>query len=116
MNCHRRRTALRARRSGAETPTRTGSANRPLRRRNRDFVKGYLLSHPCADCGEADHTVLEFDHVGLKRSHVADLVWGERSLASITHEIDECEVRCANCHRRKTRRTLGHFDRMHAPP
>jgi hypothetical protein len=100
-NCHRRRTASRGRwqRLFERSP---GGTRRPRRQRNVRWVYEYLRDHPCVDCGETDPLLLEFDHVGDKRSGVMDLAWGEYSLASIEAEIARCEVRCCNCHRRKT--------------
>jgi L-lysine 2,3-aminomutase len=57
------------------------------------------------DCGEADPVVLEFDHVtGVKEAAVAELVQRAVSLARLIAEVEKCEVRCANCHRRRTAR------------
>lgn len=76
------------------------------RLRNRKYVWEYLLEHPCADCGEEDPIVLEFDHVrGEKSSDVSKMVHNTRSLKAIQEEIDKCEVVCANCHRRRTAAT-----------
>lgn len=74
------------------------------RDRNRIFVLDYLLAHPCVDCGEQDPIVLDFDHVrGVKRAGVSVLVnMATASLETLKTEIDKCEVRCANCHRRRT--------------
>lgn len=65
----------------------------------------YLLEHSCVDCGEADLLVLDFDHVrGKKVSSVTTMLARGRSWKVIEKEIQKCEVRCANCHRRKTAR------------
>ena len=69
----------------------------------------FLRSHPCVDCGEKDLCVLEFDHVrGKKHSNVSKLISEGYSFKTVYGEIKKCEVRCANCHRRKTLLTRGH--------
>ncbi|HUQ34490.1 MAG TPA: hypothetical protein VM095_20380 [Pyrinomonadaceae bacterium] len=63
----------------------------------------YLEGHPCVDCGESDPIVLEFDHVRGKKSYaVSSLGWRLVSWDSVMKEIAKCDVRCANCHRRRT--------------
>ena len=63
----------------------------------------YLENHPCIDCGESDPVVLEFDHVRGKKSYnVSTMCWLALPWNSLMREIAKCEVRCANCHRRKT--------------
>ena len=75
----------------------------------RTIVWEYLNTHPCIDCGESDPVVLEFDHVSKKKeAGVAVLVHKAVSIETLMEEIAKCEVRCANCHRRrhaKERRT-----------
>ena len=61
------------------------------------------------DCGERDRLVLEFDHVATKREKVTTLAWFGCSLDLIDAEIKQCEIRCANCHRRITAMRGGHF-------
>ena len=66
------------------------------------YVGDYLSSHPCVDCGESDPVVLDFDHVrGKKECDVNALVYGWSSLERLVREIKKCDVRCANCHRRR---------------
>lgn len=76
----------------------------------RQAAWDYLIAHPCADCGESDPVVLEFDHVrGRKRDTIQGLVSKGHSLRMVMDEIAKCDVRCANCHRRKTARQLGWY-------
>jgi hypothetical protein len=61
--------------------------------------------------------VLDFDHIGIKRRGVVQLAMRECSLANLEREIAECEVRCANCHRRRTIVEQGHFrNHLVTPP
>lgn len=74
----------------------------------RTFIWQYLSTHPCVDCGESDPVVLEFDHVrGNKRDTISRLVVNGYSLRTIKAEVKKCEVRCRNCHVRKTHREQG---------
>lgn len=75
-----------------------------VREQIRAYVAGYLSGHPCVDCGEKDPIVLEFDHRNrsLKRFNIADGIKRGMALKTVIEEIAKCDVRCANCHRRKT--------------
>ena len=68
----------------------------------REYVWEYLLEHPCVDCGEADPIVLEFDHVRGEKSFTIGVAMASRPVADVISEIEKCDVRCCNCHRRKT--------------
>jgi len=68
----------------------------------RDYIKQYLLCHPCVDCGESDLDVLEFDHREPAKKKF--LVGQAPTAAAAKREIAKCDVRCANCHRRRHRR------------
>lgn len=72
------------------------------------FVWDYLSTHPCVDCSESNPIVLEFDHVrGQKRMAVSEMATRGYKIEAIMAEIEKCEVRCGNCHRRKTAATRG---------
>ena len=88
---------------------RIGAWSRQVDRANQQRALAYLLEHPCVDCGEADPVVLEFDHRGDKAFTVgAALHWHVR-WEVIADEIEKCEVRCANCHRRRHAEEAGWF-------
>ena len=104
-NCHRRRTTARQRswRVGLSIPDSDYLVGpRWRQRRNILHVRDVLSQSSCVDCGEADVCVLEFDHVGDKKAAVSALARGEYSLSTLAAEIAKCEVRCVNCHRRRT--------------
>lgn len=70
------------------------------RLRAKLIVLEYLQFHPCLDCGETDVLVLEFDHRGKKKACISFLVRMGRCSA-LLREIEKCDVRCANCHRKR---------------
>lgn len=76
---------------------------------NRLRFWAFLLRQRCADCGETDPVVLELDHLRDKRNNVSAMVSSGFSWESIEAEIAKCEVRCANCHRRRTARVRGSY-------
>lgn len=76
---------------------------------NRLKLWEYLVGHSCVDCGETDPVVLEFDHLRDKQKNISEMVSGGTSWKSILAEIEKCEVRCANCHRRRTLRVGGSY-------
>jgi hypothetical protein len=82
-------------------------------KRHRVKIRAHLLdflsTKSCVDCGEKDPIVLEFDHSGLEQKFkiIARMLSGHYSWKSVYREIQKCEVRCANCHRRKTYIQLG---------
>jgi hypothetical protein len=83
------------------------------RRRRREtideraaFITQYVQRMGCADCGERDPLVLEFDHLGAK-SFTIGASLRDRPWAEILDEIGTCDVVCANCHRRRTARRHG---------
>ena len=86
------------------------AAKQRLVRRNMEAVVDYLLVHPCVDCGEPDPLVLEFDHRdrATKKLEVTQLIQRVK-IDKVLLEIAKCDVRCCNCHRRRTAKQLGHL-------
>jgi hypothetical protein len=79
----------------------------------RGKIVDYFKNHPCVDCGEKDYIVLEFDHVkGDKKSDISSLFSNDTSWEIIENEIKKCEVRCANCHKRRSAKQLGWYKYM----
>lgn len=79
--------------------------NRQARLDATEYVIAYLREHPCADCGETDIVVLDFDHQRDKRMDINSLIKDGYPIATIAAEIEKCEVVCANDHRRRTAKT-----------
>ena len=77
----------------------------------RKMLLEFLSVKSCIDCGENDPIVLEFDHKRLNKKfkQVSDMLSGHYSWSSILKEIKKCDIRCANCHRRKTYLQFEHF-------
>lgn len=71
---------------------------------HRRLLAQHFAENPCVDCGETDIRCLEFDHIdpSKKRSGIGVLVQSGMPWSTILTEIEKCEVRCANCHRRRT--------------
>ena len=75
----------------------------------RQYVRDYLSTHPCVNCGESDIVVLEFNHkdATTKRNNVSMIMKTNHSLKVLIEEIEKCEVLCANCHKRATAKQFG---------
>jgi hypothetical protein len=84
------------------------SRNRRSRPRQKRSLKEklwqYKSQHRCLDCGERDPMVLHFDHLdpGDKRAEVGWFASHNYGWPTILREIARCELRCANCNRRRT--------------
>jgi hypothetical protein len=90
------------RRRGDKHRAQSSVAKEQRRIRARAVVAKHLAASACADCGEADPIVFEFDHIGSKRMDVSRMVNLGANPRDLQREISVCEVVCANCHRRRT--------------
>jgi len=93
--------------------TKLYEAQKRHRLRVRAKIFEYLSRNPCVDCGEKDPIVLEFDHRAPqdKFKIVAKMLSGHYSWQSLENEIQKCDIRCANCHRKKTYSEQGGWGR-----
>lgn len=80
------------------------------RRAKKGFVSGWACWQSCAECGESDHEVLQYDHVIPEEKHPLLKQRGKRQALTnlgwpaLREEVGKLQVLCANCHIRKTRR------------
>lgn len=72
-----------------------------VRATNRTSMLELLRKSSCADCGNTDIRVLEFDHLRDKIRDISQLMSGW-SWEAILKEIEKCDIVCANCHRIRT--------------
>jgi hypothetical protein len=88
--------------------SKTHTTNQVRIRRNQEKLFDYLVDHQCADCGENNSRVLQFDHVrGVKRGNVTQMVSSGYGWKTILEEIAKCEIVCANCHIKRTAQRGG---------
>jgi hypothetical protein len=82
-----------------------------------EYIGSYLSQHACVDCGEDDILVLEFDHRDRneKTSEISKMIRQRISMKRVAEEISKCDVRCANCHRRKSQKESGSWKLKYAP-
>ena len=94
-------------------------SDKSWRKRLAKAVWDYKAERGCADCGNNDPVVLEFDHVrGKKSFNVGNAVPSGFSYNRIMAEIKKCVVVCANCHRIRTfkRRVGRESEDVEVPP
>lgn len=74
------------------------------------YLFKFKSENPCVDCGESDPIVLGFDHRDPKEklfnigSHR-----NKFSLEDLKLEIKKCDIRCHNCHARRTAKQFGWY-------
>lgn len=73
---------------------------------SKKIILDYLASHPCADCGNSDIRVLQFDHIVPLRKR-GGRISARMNPSRLFQEFEKCEVRCANCHMIRTFEQMG---------
>jgi hypothetical protein len=107
--CYRAHKKARYRSDPASHQQRTSQDRRRRYQENVSNILTYFKTHPCVDCGESDPPALDFDHVrGVKRENISRMLW-KNEWARVWEEIQKCDVRCANCHRRRTAEQFGWY-------
>ena len=88
-----------------------------VRQEHFSYIESYLERHPCVDCGETDILVLEFDHRDRKDKcyDISVLTMKGVKLQRVIDEIAKCDVRCSNCHRRRTQVQSNSWRLKYAP-
>jgi hypothetical protein len=111
-NCHQRHTiAGKPAHYKTVASTQGASWRQAANRRNAAVVLEHLKSAACVECGIADQLVLQFDH-RTGAGKLRDIGWYVSSgcrTSLLIEEIARCDVRCANCHRRRTAEVRGWF-------
>lgn len=104
-NCHQQHT-IRGKTAHYKTVASTlgPSWRQAANRRNAALVLQHLRSAACVDCGSGDPLVLQFDHRpgAGKVKDIASYVSSGSQTSLLVQEMSKCDVRCANCHRRRT--------------
>lgn len=66
------------------------------------FIRPFK-SGPCVDCGLLDPDVMTFDHiVPLNKEFQFSRSCLNKPVEEVMREIGKCELRCHNCHHRRT--------------
>jgi 5-methylcytosine-specific restriction endonuclease McrA len=68
-----------------------------------------LSQSKCIDCGETDILTLEFDHKNNKKDNVSSLLKRGNCWKVLETEILKCDIRCSNCHSRKTHKEQNSY-------
>ena len=87
------------------TPKRKVDVRRNVAKRYASIREKYIdykKTQQCADCGNDDFRVIEFDHLGDKVMNVSDAVMNGWSWKKIVAEIEKCDAVCSNCHSIRT--------------
>lgn len=115
-NCHRRRTYQR---SNSARIIYMSNPHTPDLNPLMKYVYDMLFRSCCIDCKEEDFLVLEFDHVrGSKAANISQMIKKPKTftLSAVIEELVKCDIRCGNCHRRRTRaRQLGEESTLQSP-
>jgi hypothetical protein len=84
--------------------------NERYKKETYEWLVVYFAEHPCVDCGETDPVVLDFDHRdGINKEMDVSGLMRDKRYEAAKAEVEKCDVRCSNCHRRRTARQQGWY-------
>ena len=85
-----------------------------IKERKKSLAK--WLGNKCVDCGNDDIDVLDFDHRSpAEKSFTIGSNLG-MNYQALLREISKCDLRCANCHRKKSIRNKDYSYRKPRNP
>ena len=80
------------------------SRERDTKRRllTKAWYKDFMAGKSCTVCGEDHPGVLDWHHrdPSTKKDNIPTLISQGASMATLTAEMDKCDIVCANCHRK----------------
>ncbi len=82
--------------------------NAANKERNYRKLYEFFQTNPCMDCGETNPIVLQFDHRDNKSFGISNRIAAQK-WETLLNEINKCDVRCANCHTKKTAIDRGYY-------
>jgi hypothetical protein len=95
---------LRPKQTKEERAARIAIKERERRQYRRELINNIKLKSGCIDCGYNENPVaLDFDHLNNKTMGISKALGKGKPLEFVLKEIEKCVVRCANCHRIKTK-------------
>lgn len=82
-----------------------------IKKKLRINMLNFLQGKKCIDCGEDDIITFDFDHRDpkIKSYNISKMMVNAFSWENILEEIKKCDIRCANCHRKKTAKQFGSY-------
>ena len=112
--CNRKRSKQYYKENTNDHKEKVKEKNKIISKKLNDLIINYLLENPCIDCGEKDIRTLQFDHIdpNNKTNNVSDLVRNKVKEDTILKEISKCEVRCANCHSKRTSKQFNWYKQL----
>lgn len=86
----------------AKNPEKVKEMSRRQYARSMEIIRGLRKNGKCADCGNPDERVLDFDHVPERGKKLRNVTNASLGIKKREEELKKCDIVCANCHRIRT--------------